>query len=183
MASAIDTKPADIEAAFGRLEAMAAERLKHEGVADSDIVLQRSVEMMYQGQWRSLAVPAPASITDINLLIEGFHDEHEREFNYRRNEAPVSIFRVALTATGVVPKAELQKHPVKANTPDTDTTREVWFDAKAFTAKVFERENLTAGAKFDGPAIVEQFDSTIVVPPHTTSEVDTHMNILNRAQE
>jgi N-methylhydantoinase A len=183
MASAADTKPADIETAFGRLEAMASERLTHEGVDAIDIVLQRNVEMMYQGQWRSLAVPAPADVTDINALIDGFHTEHEREFNYRRDDAPVSIFRVALTATGMVPKAELQTHELKKNTPTTDKTREVWFGGKPFTAMVFERNDLTAGATFDGPAIVEQFDSTTVIPPATTAEVDRYMNIIIRVQE
>jgi N-methylhydantoinase A len=183
MASAADTKPADIETAFGRLEAMASERLTHEGVDAIDIVLQRNVEMMYQGQWRSLAVPAPANVTDINALIDGFHTEHEREFNYRRDDAPVSIFRVALTATGMVPKAELQTHELKKNTPTTDKTREVWFGGKPFTAMVFERNDLTAGATFDGPAIVEQFDSTTVIPPATTAEVDRYMNIIIRVQE
>ena len=183
MASAAETKPADIEAAFARLEGLAAERLTHEGVAKKDIVIQRNVEMMYQGQWRSLAVPAPSNVTDIDVLIDGFHKEHEREFNYRRDDAPVSIFRVALTATGMVPKAELQTHQVNKNTPTTDNTRDVWFDGKAHTAMVFERDNLTAGATFDGPAIVEQFDSTTVIPPKTTAEVDKYMNILIRVQE
>ncbi|WP_299030253.1 hydantoinase/oxoprolinase family protein [uncultured Sulfitobacter sp.] len=183
MAAASDTNPADIEAAFGRLEAMAAERLKHEGVAAKDIVTQRTVEMMYQGQWRSLAVTAPAKVTDIETLVDGFHKEHEREFNYRRDDAPVSIFRVGLTATGMVPKAELQTQKVVKNTPTTDVTRDVWFNGKAHTAMIFERDNLSAGATFDGPAIVEQFDSTTVIPPNTTAEVDQYMNILIRVQE
>ena len=183
MAAAAETKPEDIETAFGRLEAMASERLTYEGVAAKDIVLQRNVEMMYQGQWRSLAVPAPANVSDIDVLIDGFHTEHEREFNYRRDDAPVSIFRVALTATGMVPKAKLQTHDVKKNTPTTDNTREVWFEGKAFMAMVFARDNLAAGAMFVGPAIVEQFDSTTVIPPATTAEVDTYMNIIIRVQE
>ena len=113
----------------------------------------------------------------------GIHAEHEREFNYRRDDAPVSIFRVAITATGMVPKAELQTHKVTPNTPEAKVKRDVWFDGKAYSSGVFERDDLTAGAKFDGPAIVEQFDSTIVIPPNSTAEVDTHMNILIKAQE
>jgi len=183
MAAASDTNPADIEDAFGRLEAMAAERLKHEGVAAKDIVTQRTVEMMYQGQWRSLAVTAPAKVTDIETLVDGFHKEHEREFNFRRDDAPVSIFRVGLTATGMVPKDELQTQKVVKNTPTTDVTRDVWFSGKAHTAMIFERDDLSAGATFDGPAIVEQFDSTTVIPPNTTAEVDQYMNILIRVQE
>lgn len=183
MASAAATKPEEIESAFNRLETLAAERLSHEGVAKKDIIIQRTVEMMYQGQWRSLAVSAPPRITDVNILIEDFHKEHEREYNYRRDDAPVSIFRVGLTATGVVPKAELQTHEVNKNTPTSNVTREVWFDGSPFTAMIFERDNLAAGATFVGPAIVEQFDSTVVIPPNTTAEVDKYMNILIRIQE
>ena len=83
----------------------------------------------------------------------------------------------------MVPKAKLQTHNVKKNTPTTDNKREVWFEGKAFMAKVFERDNLSAGAMFVGPAIVEQFDSTTVIPPATTAEVDTYMNIIIRVQE
>jgi N-methylhydantoinase A len=77
----------------------------------------------------------------------------------------------------------LKAHEVKKNSPKTDNTREVWFDGKAFIAMVFERENLAAGAMFVGPAIIEQFDSTTVIPPATTAEVDTYMNIIIRVQE
>ena len=53
-----DADPAEIETEFGALEKEAWERLHHEGVSDLDIVMERSIDMMYQGQWRSLAVPA-----------------------------------------------------------------------------------------------------------------------------
>ncbi|MEP2202913.1 MAG: hydantoinase/oxoprolinase family protein, partial [Tateyamaria sp.] len=117
MADAATTSPDDLEAAFARSEKEAIERLRHEDVAPENTVLQRTVEMMYQGQWRSLAVSAPSQITNIQELIRGFHDEHEREYNFRREEAPVSIFRVGVKATGVVPKAELPSYEVNVHKP------------------------------------------------------------------
>lgn len=180
MTAANSADPEDIQAAFEKLEKEAIERLTHEGVQPKDTVLQRSIEMMYQGQWRSLSVPAPARITNVSDLIEGFHAEHEREYNYRRDEAPVSIFRVAVKATGMVPKADLNKHPVQEYTPKPRETRAVWFGGQSHDAGVFDRETLTAGARISGPAIVEQFDSTTVIPPQMTAEIDTYLNILIR---
>ena len=45
---------------------------------------------------------------------------------------------------------------------------------------VYDRDDLPAGFTFEGPAIVEQFDSTVVVPPGTKAEVDQYLNIIIR---
>ena len=59
---AADADATEIEAQFAELAKAARARLIHEGVAQQDIVLQRSIDMMYRGQWRSLAVNAPQPI-------------------------------------------------------------------------------------------------------------------------
>ncbi|WP_339947205.1 hydantoinase/oxoprolinase family protein [uncultured Albimonas sp.] len=180
MADAGSTDPADMEAAFAAIEAEAAERLAHEGVAPGDMVLQRTVEMMYAGQWRSLGVNAPAKIDNVGDLIDAFHAEHAREYNFRRDDAPVSIFRVAVKATGVVPKADLPSSEPRPHTPEPTGTRPAWFEGEKCDAALYWRDDLSAGASFDGPAVVEQFDSTIVVPPGSTAEVDRYANLLIR---
>ena len=180
MADAASTSPEDLETAFQRIEKEAVERLRHEGVEAGDTVLQRTVEMMYMGQWRSLSVPAPAEITSTADLIEAFHAQHEREYNFRRDEAPVSIFRVAVKATGVVPKAEFPSFEVTDHEPEPQGSREVWFDGKAHDTAVYDRTRFRAGAALTGPAIIDQVDSTTVVPPGATATVDKYMNILIR---
>ena len=84
---AAEADPDAIEAAFKALELEAAERLAHEGVAHKNVVMQRTVDMMYQGQWRSLAVPALSPIADLAPLVEAFHEHHEREYNFRRDDS------------------------------------------------------------------------------------------------
>ena len=138
--------------------------------------------MMYQGQWRSLAVPVPARITNIADLIEGFHNQHEREYNFRREDAPVSLFRVSVKATGVVPKAELPSFEVVQHTPAPIRQRDVWFKGERCTSDVYDRTEFSAGAEFAGPAIVEQVDSTVLIPPNATASVDQYMNILIRVE-
>ncbi|GLT08309.1 hydantoinase [Sulfitobacter porphyrae] len=183
MADASQTAPEDLEAAFARIEKEAVDRLRHEDVAPENTVLQRTVEMMYQGQWRSLAVSAPATITSTEDLVRGFHDEHEREYNFRREDAPVSIFRVGVKATGVVQKAELPSFEVTPHAPDPASQRDVWFKGKSCRTDVYDRATMKAGAEFTGPAIIEQVDSTVVVPPGATAKIDQYMNILIRVKD
>jgi N-methylhydantoinase A len=184
LAETADADPAAIEAAFARLEKEALERLAHEGVAASDIVLQRTIDMMYQGQWRSLAITAPSPIGTMKHLVEAFHRSHEREYNFRRDDAPVSVFRLNLKAVGVVPKAELAIHEATGVTPRPVSRRPVWFEADTcIETPVYERTDLPAGLKLAGPAVVEQVDSTVLIPPGTTAEVDQYLNIIIRVKE
>lgn len=184
LSSADDADPAAIEAAFARLEHEATMRLAHEGVASEDIALQRSVDMMYQGQWRSLAVPAPRPIGDMAALIEAFHQHHEREYNFRRDTAPVGLFRLNLRAVGVVPKAALAAHLPTGAVPAPVGHRPVWFDAESpVETPVYLRDDLPAGLRLRGPAVVEQVDSTTLIPPGAVADVDSYLNIIIRVKE
>jgi N-methylhydantoinase A len=178
-----EADPADIEAAFAALEGTAAARLAHEHVADDAIVMQRTIDMMYQGQWRSLAVAAPRPITALAPLIEAFHREHEREYNFRRDDAPVGLYRLNLKAIGVVPKAELARAAPTGLPPRPRGHRPVWFaDSWVEQTPVYWRPELSPGAAISGPAIIEQFDSTTVVPPGFAATVDEWLKLILRLE-
>ena len=183
MVGADEADAADIEAQFAALEKDALARLTHEGIAPQDIVLQRSIDMMYRGQWRSLAVHAPSPIGAIADLVRSFHSEHQREYNFRRDSAPVSFFRLNLKAVGVVPKAEFAVHEPTGAIPEPVGRRRVWFEGNGLDTPVYERDDLPCGFAFQGPAIVEQVDATTVVPPGASAEVDKYLNIIIRVKE
>jgi N-methylhydantoinase A len=176
-----DADPAAIEAEFASLEHEAWERMRHEGVRTEDVVIERSIEMMYRGQWRSLTVPVGTPVGPIGALIAAFHALHEREYNFRRDEAPVDCYRLNLRAVGTVPKAAFREHAPEARAPVPYAQRAVWFEGRdPVDTPVYRRDDLAAGARFAGPAIVEQLDSTTVVPPGVAAEVDRFLNIVMR---
>lgn len=123
-------------------------------------------------------VNAPRPLGAIADLVDSFHVEHQREYNFRRDSAPVSFFRLNLKAVGIVPKAEFVVHEPTGVTPEPVGRRPVWFDGEAHDTPVFQREQLPCGFSFHGPAIVEQIDATTVVPPGATAEVDKYLNII-----
>lgn len=174
----------EVEAEFKKLEKEAVARLHHEGVKDEDIVLERSIDMMYQGQWRTLKVSVPGRVTDINALAQSFHNEYERAYSYRRDDCPIEFFNLHLKAIGIVPKAQLATYEPTGHSPEPASHRAVWFDNKVYTnTPIFNRDALPAGFEFAGPAIVEQFDSTIVVPPKSTAVVDKYLNIIIKLED
>jgi N-methylhydantoinase A len=172
-----DVDVAEVEAEFGRLEDEARERLAHEGVPDHLVSLERSIAMRYLGQWRSLSVPVGAG--GIAAAVGRFHDEHEREFSYRRDGAPVEIYQLQLRAVGITPKPEPRPEPAGGGIPAPASRRRVRFDeAEApLETPVHLRAGLPVGAEVPGPAVIEQLDSTCLVPPGVTARVDEWRNI------
>jgi N-methylhydantoinase A len=171
----------ELEQEFGKLEAEGRERLAAEGVQEDRMSLQRTIAMRYLGQWRSLAVAVDANIESLADVVTRFHDEHEREFAYRREDAPIEIYQLALQAVGVTPKPELARYDadVDAVVPEPIATRLVHFDEldAAVETPIHDRAGLPAGARVDGPAIIQQLDSTVVVPPGVVAEIDEHLII------
>lgn len=171
---------ADLEEQYAALESEASERLRHEGVAPDEAVLQRSISMRYLGQWRSLSVEMGTGPDALDEAVTRFHEQHEQEFAFRRDDAPVEIYQIALRAIGTTPKpAFTPQDTTGARMPEPNTTRQVWFETTGWVdTPVYDRDAIPAGASFDGPAIIDQLDSTTLVPPDARAQIDEWMTIL-----
>jgi N-methylhydantoinase A len=167
-----------LEGEFVKLEGEARERLEAEGVPEEQMSMQRLVDMRYLGQWRSLTVPVSAT-ADLADAVARFHAEHERAYNYRRDGSPVEIYRLSVRAVGVTPKPQLKRHQLNGAGAKPRGVRPVHFDSsgKALETPLYLRDDLPAGTQLEGPAIVDQLDSTTVVPPGWRAEVDEWLNI------
>jgi N-methylhydantoinase A len=177
-----DVKIADLEKAYRALEIEGRERLANEGVSDDRMVFQRKIDMRYLGQWRALSIPLSAPVTSLDEAMATFHHEHGREHNYSRPGAPVEVYRISVIATGLTPKARFAEfEPVDAK-PVALGTRKVRFDElpSSIDTLVYDRAKLQAGMKVVGPAVIDQLDSTIIVPPGVTAEVDRSLTIMMR---
>lgn len=179
----------EMEALYNTMEQEANDHLRHEGVAPEQIVLERTAAMRYLGQWRSLTVnvgQGPQALTD---AVARFHREHEREYSFKQEDAPVEIYQLGLRAIGVTPKPTLAKaDAVGGELPAPASVRDVWFEdpatgsAVAVSTPVYNRDELSPGMGAAGPAVIDQLDSTTLVPPATTWEIDRHSNILIHIQ-
>src|SRR5699024_3048670 len=178
MAPAADADAADLEAQFQQLEGDANERLRQEGVDEEDSRLERSISMRYQGQWRSLQVPMTSGKDSLKNAVEVFHEEHEKQFAFRQEALPVEIYQIHLRALGKVPKPEFSPTSVDGTElPAAGGERMVYFDGVERPTPIYRRNDLRPGMRLEGPAIVEELDSTTVVPLHTSAAIDEWFNI------
>jgi N-methylhydantoinase A len=174
----------ELEREFAKLEAEGRVLLSHEGVSENQMEIRRLLDLRYLGQWRSLSVSVGSPV-DLASAVEQFHAEHEREHNYRRDDAPVEVYRLNVRAVGVTPKPELARHPLDGAPPSPAATRPVFFSETRewLDTPVFARDELPAGASIQGPVVVEQLDSTVLIPPGVRAEIDEWLNIRMHIEE
>ncbi|MBB3662410.1 N-methylhydantoinase A [Prauserella sediminis] len=159
--------------------------LAEENVPEGRRNLERWAELRYAGQNYELPVRIPdgdVTAATIDQLAKRFAAEHERLYGYAAPDEQLQIVTVRLRAIGEVARAELQR----AERAGTDasaairTTREVYVpEAGGFVAcPVYDRSRLEAGNRFDGPAVIEQMDTTTLLLPGDVAEVDALRNIV-----
>jgi N-methylhydantoinase A len=174
---------AELDQAYRELELDGRERLLHEGVAEDRMVFQRFIDMRYLGQWRSMSIAVPSHLQTLDTAVAKFHEDHGREHNYSRPGAPVEVYRLQVKATGLVRKAEFAKVARRTGKPPApEGERMVLFDEnpKPLKARIFDRTVLMPGDVVEGPAIIEQLDSTTLVPPGIKAGVDDYLTIIMR---
>jgi N-methylhydantoinase A len=178
----------DVEEAFLTLRQQADAWFAEEDIAPEGRQSARTVDMRYAGQNYELSVPVPeGAITRATLdrLAEGFAEAHRRMYGFVAEGEPVQLVTYRIEATGLVRKATFQ--PRSMGGADASGAiigrRDVWLsEAVRFASfPVYDREKLDAGNRIAGPAIIEQMDTTTVVPPGTAARVDPYLNLILEA--
>jgi len=175
--------PADVDERLNALETEARNLLKAEGFEDDAIEVSRFVDIRYIGQIRALTLAADAKPFDADAqreVADRFHREYEKEFKYAVPDLPIETKALRVSAVGTTAKPELIAAEATTGTAEDAKVaeRDVWFNGSAHSTPFYAREKLTTGVQFDGPAIIEQYDSTTVVPPGAHVAVDGVGNLI-----
>jgi N-methylhydantoinase A len=165
------TNSADLDALNASYEAMkdlGDQYLSREGIAEADRYYEKSVDMRYKGQFHEVELPLPGGTVGPamrDFMVSEFHKKHEELYGYRDE---VETERKALSVSSY----EAGKF-VKSR-------RDVYFeDEFGFVpTQVFDGDLLQAGNIVEGPAIVEQRTTTVVVPPKARLEVTNYGDYL-----
>ncbi len=175
---------ARLQERYDELTGQALAALEGDGVSEDRRLFRRLADCRYAGQGYEVRVEAPAGDIDAvwaSALAEAFGAAHEREYGHRF-DSPVEIVNIRVVGVGRI--EELQWTPLEEADGEAEPVarREVVFDvggrAERHDTPFYDRETLRAGHVIPGPAIVEQYDTTTILPPHTTAIVDRHGNIV-----
>ena len=184
----LQVSPAHAESVFAELEARAAGELAAEGLDPAAARHLRELDLRYVGQGYELRVPLDGlgeGGLDDAAMAEArsrFDARHARIHGHAASEKDVEIVSYRLRVAVAVPKYRPVAEPIGEDAPPETPIagrRDVHFDAGGPTETVLmERSALAPGMRFPGPAIVEQFDATTVVPAGWTVTVDGYRNLV-----
>lgn len=160
-----------------------AERWLRQEALEGEAIREWQADMRYFGQNFELSSPLRSARFDsasLAALVADFHAVHEKAYGYNMPERDVEIVNLRLGLTVVRPTPPLTKQVIQGTVEAAlIEERQTWFASSDFcTTPVYDRDRLPTGASFIGPAIVEQMDTTTVVPPDARVEVDTIGNMM-----
>jgi N-methylhydantoinase A/oxoprolinase/acetone carboxylase beta subunit len=176
-----------IQRALEELEKQARTQLEEDGVPAERIRLQRVCDCRYLGQGYELRVDAGPGQVDhawAEKVRADFHDIHEKEYSRRFEQSDIEIPNVRVRGIGSMPELALREVEHGPESPEAALAHEgeAWFRADgrldAVTTRYYDRTALRAGNRLEGPAIVNQYDSTTVIPPGLAAHVDRYGNLV-----
>jgi len=162
-----------------------AEWLRHFGAGAGSATLRYAADMRYVGQSYEIDVPIELgwmASGGATPLLAAFHHAHERAFGHADREAPAEIVNLRVQLRAERPRVPIAEIPAAASAPVARATRRIWLDGRPTEARVFDRAALGRSARLQGPAIVEQPDTTVLVPGDHVGEVDRFGNLLLRRE-
>lgn len=175
MLSQYQTDMEELSRLFRSLERKGRGDLTAEGVEQEKIILERYLDMRYEGQSYEILVPFGKK------PIEMFHSLHEKRFGYLNREKSVEIVNLRMRARGVPEKPKFVRSPLSSDRPPDDAfigQREVIFDNQPVLSKIIKRDGLKSGNRLKGPAVIVEYSSTLLVPPFADVFMDGYRNLI-----
>lgn len=169
---------AEVNAALDRLAQQAREWFELERVDPDDRRTVYTLALRYGRQNFELDVDLPPGRLDATVLpgvAADFHATHERTYGFHHADAGIRVVNATVTAS----RRTAPPTPDTLPTGDGDParalreTRAVVFGDRSTDTPVYDRSRLMHGDRLDGPAVVEQMDSTVVLAPGSGATVDT----------
>ena len=174
-----------VSSIYEAMESSAAELLTAAGVEVADIRMERSADMRYVGQGFEIVVPVPGGKLGPGLeeeLSATFSETYGALFGRILTDVPVETITWRLSASEPPPRPDIRFRTaasdargggVKGERPVFLTEEGGFVDCP-----VLDRYSLEPGSTVDGPAIVEERESTVFVGPDARCAIDEHLNLV-----
>jgi len=174
--------PAGLDAMYVEMATQAMEVVRDSAVSGA-VAITRSVDARYVGQGYELTVPVPGGALDaaaLDRVRASFDEIYAARYGYAQPAEPVEVVTWKLSAIGGAARIALAKAATSPVAGAVKGRRRAYFPETGgwVDCPIYDRYNLAAGLQIAGPAIVEERESTSVLPPGTVATVDEYANLL-----
>jgi len=168
---------------YNELERKLLDIYEKEGFKEQEVIVSRYADMRYKGQEHTVKVPIPSGEIKENKLDEikdRFHAYHERAYSFKLLDSPVEI--VNFHVTGIVKARRVTIQEKKSNNTSAKDAikeeRKIFLNGEFQVLPVMDRDKLPIGTTIDGPMIIEDPTSTVLVLQSQKMQVDKYGNII-----
>ena len=169
---------ASITEKLSEVELRCQERLDQEQVPEADREINRFLEMRYVRQNFELEIPVPETFDSpqaLDRMLGTFHESHQRTYGHSDDKDPAEIVNFKVRGVGRVVKPRFRGLPAgSADAGQAYTgSRQVFFRQTGWVeCPTYDRSKLVANNRIDGPAVINEFDSTVLLLPDRTVMVN-----------
>ena len=150
------------------------------GVGAADIATRRFADMRLIGQMHEVTVELPAeplSAKELPAILKAFAADYTRLFAAMPEGVGVEITNLRVRCLAAAPDVDPRPKAAAGGAAALKGTRRAWFDGAFIDTAVYDRYALAPGDTVSGPAIIEETESTTVVPPRCTLSVDDQLSL------
>jgi N-methylhydantoinase A/oxoprolinase/acetone carboxylase beta subunit len=165
---------AELTRRFAPLAALAKRELEHEGLRPAGQMIERLIDVRYAGQSYEITVPFS------NGYRRAFDRRHEQVYGYSDPSRPTEIVALRVKASGITGKPDLPQSPERFARPQPTSVRPARFGSHMVRTAFYRWDELRAGARAHGPAVVTGGEATAVIPPAFAFRVDCFGNLIIR---
>lgn len=165
-----------VGARLDEMRAEGREALEKAGCPGDAVSLSISCDMRYQGQHNEITVAIPVDVIDVHdeaAMRRTFERDYEHNYGVRLEDLPVEVVSWRVSVNGPAVTDGAPQTMAAAGTTRT-SHRRVRYPGGAFETPVYARTDLGPGTRIEGPAIIEERETTIVILPRWRAEVDAH---------
>ena len=180
-----DMTPGELKERFSELEQEARDWFSAQGLDSTNVTIERFAELRYIGQEHTLKIPVEQNDFEaINLadLRNRFDNHYDRAYAHALKDHDLEFVGLRLSASLASSKPSMKKVAKGSSLVENAVERHqsvfIASHKERFYCPVYAREKLQGGHQLSGPAIIEEWNSTVLVLPNQTVNVDGYGNLL-----
>lgn len=163
---------------LAEMSAQARDWMDRQGVPVHETLVFRQAHVRYKGQSFEVETALPAGHVEAAGIKRAFIDAYRGRYGYADEEAPLEVISAVVQAVGVTTKPERAPQLKTRATGSGRGSRRVYLDGAWREVTAVERAALAAGDVLAGPVVIDQPDTTTLVPAGFTVRVDEHLNLV-----
>ena len=174
---------AEITGAWSELARLGIDDIRAEGIPPEKIAIHKVADLRYFGEGHEVQVDIPPGLGDaeaIDYMWKNLHRVHDQTFGFHyEGEQDVELVNLRVQAVGTQHRPSLKQDVAARQPAKPFAKRKVyWRKSGWVNCPLYRRTELAIGQKIEGPAVVEEYGSTVVVPASWTLRSDSYGNLI-----